>query len=233
MMRGYDRVFAIHENHRYRPWFSRLARQAREGLFGRISFARFEHLNGSGPPPGFKTESPAGVLLEYGSHLVDMMRAVLGDPERVYARFARVNPDVGGESLAHLVYEYGDSTAVVSAAWKNTGTTQGSVLIHGAKREAVYDGTLTRGGVARVRVSEAGVLIEDEARSPYDDYAESFYLLQREVTDAMLGRGAVVQTAEEHMRTVVCTFAGYESARRGEPVALAEFEPGWNPPPRQ
>jgi predicted dehydrogenase len=153
-----------------------------------------------------------------------MMRALCGDPSRVHATMRRANPQVRGESVAHLVFDFPDgAAAVVTAAWKHAGFTQGSVVVCGRDREAYYEGTLTRGEAGRMRVAQGGQVILDEARSPYDDYVESFYLLEREAADAMLGRGTVVQTASEHLRTLACTFAAYESARRGEPVSIAEF----------
>lgn len=224
LMAGCNRIFVVHENHRYRPWFRGIAEQVRAGEYGQIAFAQFQHLNPAEPPPGFKTESGAGVLLEYGSHLVDMMRAVLGEPRRVQARLHRVNSDIRGESLAHAVYEYENATANVSVAWKGAGVTQGSVVICGERREAYYEGTLTRGEAAsRLRVCQGREIVVDQSRSPVQDYEDSFYLLQREAVDAMMGRGTIVQTAEEHMRTLACTFAAYESARRAAPVDIAEF----------
>jgi hypothetical protein len=55
-----------------------------------------------------------------------------------------------------------------------------------------------------------------------DDYVESFYLLQRECVDFMLGRRShIVQTPNEHLKTLRCAFAAYDSARSGDVVALA------------
>lgn len=227
MVRGYPKVVAVHENHRYRPWFRRIVRQVNAGAYGRIAFARFEHLDAGGQPPGFRTQSETGVLLEYGSHLVDMMRAISGQPKRVYARLHRVNPNVRGESLAHAVFDYDrDASAVVSVAWKDTGLTQGRVVVCGERCGASYEGSLTRGGASRLRVTEDGTVIRDEDRSPYDDYVESFYLLQHEIAEAMLGRGEVAQTAGNYLRTLACTFAAYASAGRGQAVEIGEFASG-------
>jgi predicted dehydrogenase len=215
--RGYDKLFAIHENHRYRPWFER----ARSLDLGPLSLARFEHLNATEPGEAYKNETEQGILIEYGSHLVDMMRSVLGEPLRVYARTHRLNPKVRGESLVHAVYEYSEATAVVEVAWKDAAITQGGVLLAGRDGEAFYEGTLTRGHEGRFRVTRKQDIVVDEPCSPMGAYVESFYLLQRECTDYMLGRRAtVVQTIEEHLKTLRCTFAAYDSARLGTVVSL-------------
>ena len=53
-----------------------------------------------------QNEAALGVLLEYGTHLVDMVLTLLGVPVRTYARLHRFNPRARGESLALVVYEY-------------------------------------------------------------------------------------------------------------------------------
>lgn len=220
-MRDGGKVFAIHENHRYRPWFQRVRAAVREGAFGPLSLLRIDHLNATEPAEAYKNEVESGVWLEYGSHLVDMMRSVLGEPLRVHARMHRLNPRVNGESLALVTFEYAAATAVIHTAWKNAAVTQGSVLCAGVDGEAWYEGTLTRGDGGRLRISRGESIVCDESFSPYDEYVESFYLFERECTDAMLGKGRVEQTGEEHVRTLACTFAAYEAARTGAPVEIA------------
>ena len=150
-----------------------------------------------------------------------MMRSVLGEPVRVYARMHRLNPHVRGESVVHAVYEYANATATVEVGWKNAAITQSGVLLAGSNGEAFFEGTLTRGDEGRLRISRLGDIVVDEPRSPLDEYIESFYLLERECADYMLGRReSVIQTADEHLKTLRCTFAAYESAATGAPVAL-------------
>lgn len=219
-MQGYPQLFAVHENHRYRPWFQRILQERAAGSFGQVRFVRLEHLNGTAPVENFKLASGAGVLLEYGTHLVDMMIALCGAPQRVYARAHRLNPEVSGESLAHAVYEYAQTTAVIEVGWKRAGLLQASALVQGDEGEAYYEGTMTRGETARFRLVKGGNVFLDEARSPYDDYVESFYLFQRDCVAAMLNRGTVTQTGAENLRTLVSTFAAYQAIRDATIVAL-------------
>jgi predicted dehydrogenase len=219
-MEGYPKLFAIHENHRYRPWFQELLRWHREGLFGEVQLVRIEHLNPAVPGESYKLESGQGVLLEYGTHLVDMARALLGQPHRVYARLHHPSSSVRGESLAHVAYEYPGATVFVDAGWKDLGALQGSVLVHGTRGEAFYEGTLTRGESARFRLMEGSTTVIDEVRSPYDDYIESFYLFERACTHAMLTGSEIDQTGEENLKTLEATFAAYDAAARGAIIDL-------------
>jgi predicted dehydrogenase len=222
---GYPRLFAVHENHRYRPWFQDVVRRARDGQFGTIRFLRLEHHDAE-PAEAYKLQSEAGVWVEYGTHLVDMMRDLLGEPQRVTASFRPISPNVRGPSLAHVVYEYPETTAVIDTAWKPAGLLHGSVLVKGDRGEAFYEGTLTRGERSRYRVVRGRAVELDEERSPQRDYEDSFVAVQRECAAAMLGGPPVVQTAAEHLRTLECTFAAVEAARRGGVVEMVEFAGG-------
>ena len=219
-MRCYPKLFAVHENHRYRPWFRGIREKVKDGCLGAPVCLYISQFDAREPAEAYKNEAGTGVFLEYGSHLVDMMRSILGEPRRVYARMHHVNSRVKGESLVHAVYEFPDCTAVIDVGWKPSGVSQGGVLLLAKYGEVSYDGTLTRGENARLRVSKDGSIMCDTPVSPYDEYVESFYLFERECADAMLGRGSVVQTGEQHLKTLACTFAAYRSAEANAPVAL-------------
>ena len=150
------------------------------GFFGRVHGVRLEQLDPKEPAEAYKQRSEHGILLEYATHLVDMMRALLGDPRRVYARLHHTNPRVRGESLALVTFEYPDATVVIDVGWQPGGVAQGGLVVVGDRGSAVYEGTLTRGEAARFRLVEEGSVVLDETRSPLDDYAGSFYALQRQ-----------------------------------------------------
>ena len=220
-LRDYGRLFLVHENHPYRPWFRDLLRRHQAGSFGHARFLHLVQHDAREPPEPFKSEAERGVLLEYGVHLVDMVRVLLGEPIRVSARLQYVNPRVRGDSLAHVVYDYAEATAVIDISWKAHGLQQGGVLFIGESGEAVFDGRMTRGETARYRVTEGNTVVLDERRSPTNDYAEAFHLLEREFADAMLGRAAPVQRANDNLRTLEATFAAYRAAEQGSPIDLS------------
>jgi D-apiose dehydrogenase len=218
--RDYPKLFAVHENHRYRPWFQTVMEQYRKGFFGKVSLFKLEQYEPVEPAEAYKVNMEPGVLLEYGTHLVDMVRALLGEPESVYARTHNLNPRVKGESLVHVVFEYPETTAIIDTGWKPVGVKQGSVLVQGDEGEAYFEGTMTRGESSRFRLIKGHETILDESRDPLEDYTSSFYLLERECVDAMLRNGSVIQTPAENLKTLRATFSAYEAARRGEVIKL-------------
>src|SRR5262245_9577450 len=213
-LQSYDKIFAVHENHPYRPWFREILHRQDEGLFGPIRHVALIQHDAREPPERFKAEAERGVMLEYGVHLVDMVRALLGEPQRVFATFQRINPRVRGESLATALYSFDDATALIDISWKTTGPELGSATVIGDRGLAIYDGRMTRGSSSRFRLFHDSELILDETRCPTDDFCESFYLLQRGLVDAILHGTPRLQPAAYNLKTIAATFAAYEAARK-------------------
>ena len=218
-LRDYPRLFVVHENHPYRPWFRDMLKRHRDGFFGAPRFLHLIQHDAQEPPERFKSEAQHGVLLEYGVHLVDMVRALLGEPGGVSAHLQRINASVRGESLAHVVFEYPEALAVIDISWKAHGLQQGGVLFIGDAGEAWFEGRMTRGEASRYRVTAGDTVIFDEQRSPTEDYVEAFYLLEREFADAMLGRTVPGQLAVNNLQTLELTFTAYKVARRDQPAS--------------
>ena len=66
-------------------------------------------------------------------------------------------------------------------------------------------------------------MVADEYRSPYDDYVESFYRLEKEFVDGMLSGKSVTQSGLRNFQTLAVTFAAYRAAETGHPVEVAPF----------
>ena len=222
-MDGYPKLFAVHENHPYRPWFRTVASLLREERLGTPRLLRLTQYDAKEPPEAYKLETPWGVLLEYGTHLVDMVRTLLGTPARAYARLHRYHPRVHGENLAVVVYEYPESTAVIDIGWKPGGLGHGTFVLEGDRGGVLYEGPMARGASARFRVTQGETVVIDETRSPYDDYVESFYLFERECADSMLSGRPVTQSGARNFQTLAATFAAYRAAKAGQPVEVAQF----------
>jgi predicted dehydrogenase len=211
-LQSHRKLFVVHENHPFRPWFQKVLQLNREEFFGPIRLLSLVQHDAREPPERFKAEAQRGSMLEYGVHLVDMVRALLGEPRRVFASFERINSRVRGESLAAAVYECDGATATIDISWRANGPELGSATVVGERGVAVYDGRMTRGQAARFRLFQEGQLVLDEPRCPTDDFNESFYLLQTEFVRSMLTGGPPPQSASENLKTLQATFAAYQSA---------------------
>lgn len=213
---NYEKVFAVHENHPYRPWFREIIQRSRAGFFGPIRHVSLTQHDAREPPERFKAEAERGIMLEYGVHLVDLVRALLGEPQRVTARFGRVNERVRGESLATVTYDCAGAAAVINISWKTCGPEIGSAIVIGEQGVAIYDGRMTRGPSSRFRLYREGALVLDEPRCPTDDFCASFFWLQREFVAAMRTGGPAPQAATYNLKTLTATFAAYAAAQSGQ-----------------
>src|SRR5512139_1011119 len=137
-MEGCPKLFAVHENHPYRPWFQKVQALYREGFFGTARLLRLTQYDAKEPPESYKNEATLGVLIEYGSHLVDMTLALLGTPVRAYARLHRLNSRTKGETAALVVYEYPETTAVIDIGWKPGGIAHGGLILEGDRGAVLY-----------------------------------------------------------------------------------------------
>lgn len=218
-----DRLLAIHENHRYRPWFREILQHDRDGFFGAKRYARFEQFDSQAPAEAYKLQAERGILLEYGTHVIDMIHALLGRPRSVTGAACRLHADVQGESLVHLTFALNGTTACVDLAWKSFGLPQGRVVVVGDRGEAIYEGTMTRGPRSRLRLVREDEVVVDEWRSPDEDYAESFVQFQSEFAAALLGHGPLPQSAVSNLDVLETTFGAYEAIETGRVI---QFESG-------
>jgi hypothetical protein len=46
-------------------------------------------------------------------------------------------------------------------------------------------------------------------------------VFERECVNAMLGRSSITRTGPENLRSLTCTMAGYEAARKGTTVEIS------------
>lgn len=222
----HPRQFLVHENHRFRPWFRHVLALGRERALGSWRQVALLQHDPSEPAEKINTEAERGVLLHYGVHLADMMIALLGDPLRVHARWARINPRVRGESAALAMFEYPETTVTLDIAWKSGGAEQGHALFIGEHGEACYEGCMTRAASARFRVFQDRATVRDEPRVPLDDYVESFFQFERAFVDAVLYGAPPPSSAADNLRSLRAIFAAYESARTGSVVNCAGYGRG-------
>ena len=114
------------------PGIAKCAGCSIEGTVGTPRYARIAaHRNvtlglpGQGAPGLLERQSytrtmPRLILYEWGIHLVDTLRMLLGEPRWVHAAMSRLSPHVAGEDRALLTYGFGEDgeiTATIDISW--------------------------------------------------------------------------------------------------------------------
>jgi predicted dehydrogenase len=153
---------------RFSPALQALARDLQAGTLGEPWFIELYEHNPQfhptrGRPMNWKGDpehAAAGALFEYGSHVVDLARWLMGDVKAVSTCFTRVRPDARLDDIATLQLRFGEhASGILVASWVLTGSFPGiKVRLHGSEAlgEAVLDQSVP-GGERYTRLGDNGV----------------------------------------------------------------------------
>jgi predicted dehydrogenase len=228
-------LFSINENWRWRSWYRELKRLLDGGVVGRPHYIRIaRHSNvtlprpdGSLPPlfvnQSYTLEMDRLILYEWGIHLIDVLRFLLGEVTSVYARMERVSPVCKGEDRAHLTLEVGGVTGLIDISWATLDreerfsqlervTLEGDAgTVHLLPDE---DDTLqitTADGVGRWPAFDV---------SPEAAYQASYTAAQRHFIQCLREGQSPETEASDNLKTLAATFAAYESAAKNQVIHL-------------
>jgi predicted dehydrogenase len=133
-------LLSVNENWRWRSWYRDVRRLLEDGAVGGPRYARIAvHRNvtiglpGQAEPGLMERQSytrtmPRLILYEWGIHLVDTLRMLLGEPRWVHAAMSRLSPHVAGEDRALLTYGFGEDGEITTAIDISWSTVAGQEL---------------------------------------------------------------------------------------------------------
>lgn len=163
-----------------------------------------------------KRELAGGMLLETNVHELDYMRAVMGEPKRVYARMFNLLGKMEYEDVAYLIVDFendgiGNLEASLSAA-------VGEYRVHiicenGAIAHGGFGGTLRW---ARIGEKETVVTAEEAEQ----EYGDPYTYELRSFVDWVLHDTPPVFTGWDGRQAVAICEAAYRSQEQGVPVAV-------------
>ena len=220
----------VHENWRWQTPIREVARVLAEGSIGTPFRARITMVSGFPVfvnQPFFK-ELEQFLLMDMGSHLLDVARFLFGEADRLYCRTQRVHPDIRGEDAATVMLGMrGGATVICEMAYAENYLERDRfpetfLFVEGNK------GSVELAPDTWVRVTtEAGTHARRHpppryawADPAYDVVQSSIVPCCRNLLQSLRGEGAAETTGEDNLRTVRLVFAAYESARTGESVRL-------------
>jgi predicted dehydrogenase len=217
----------VHENYRWRPWNVRLREEVLAGRVGKparlaiqLHDQRCLRPGGLADQPYFAA-MPRLILYEIGPHAIDFARWVLGEPERVFALTRRVGPQPGEDVAAVTLSFPGGAVAQLDLSWataaRNSRPAWGlfDTWIDGDR------GTLRTRPDGQLAWLPAGgpeevlpVAVED------DPLVASYAAAQAHFLDRLRSGERFATDGPDTRRTMRAVFAAYESAEKGEVVAL-------------
>lgn len=221
----------VHENWRWQAPIRELKRTLDEGRIGRPFRARITLVSGfpvfANQP--FLKELEQFILADLGTHLLDVARFLFGEAERLYCQTDRVHADIKGEDVATVMMRMrGGATVLCEMAYAGNALErdafpQTAIFVEGER------GSLELAPDFWVRVTtEAGTHARRRpppryawADPSYEVVHASIVPCHADLLRALRGEGAAETTGEDNLNTLRLVAAAYESAARGEAVALA------------
>ncbi len=219
--------FFIHENFRWQAPIRRLKAILDEGLIGKVFKARVSFCSNF---PVFENQPFLAtlerfILMDVGSHVLDIVRFLLGDAASIYCLTKTVNPCINGEDVANILL------TMQSGAHCHVELSYASL-----REEELFPQTLVRieGTLGTVEVAaghivklttKTGTVVErvDPKVYPWADPAyalvhASIVDINRDFRDALLGKGKAETDASDNLKTMRLVYDAYESASNGHVI---------------
>jgi predicted dehydrogenase len=248
-------LFSVNENWRWRAWYRTVQHLLAEESIGKLRYVRIAahrnvtlRLPGGGTPgilvrQSYTQAMPHLIVYEWGIHLVDTLRMLLGEPNWVHAAMTRVTPFAAGEDRALMTFGFGDVPAIVDISWASITppelpTMLEEVVIEGDQGSIALvpnrgDGDLIR--VVRLLPEDRVPVDRDRPWSPvtttvipaHDGDIATAYQASYDATHAhfaaCLRRGQLPEThAEDNLKTLQAVFAAYQSAAENRVITIEE-----------
>ena len=220
----------VHENFRWQTPLRALRAVLDDGRIGRPFRARLD-FSCSFPvfdnQPSLR-EAERFILLDLGTHLLDVARFLLGDARRVTATTASVSPGVRGEDVATVLLDHGEATSTVTLSYASR--LEAEAFPETAVRIEGDAGSVELRPHHELRVTTAsgtGVTRHPPPHYPWADPAydlvhASIVPCHADLAGALRSGGAAETTGEANLHTLELVFAAYASAERGETIAVGE-----------
>jgi len=246
-------LLSVNENWRWRAWYRTIKRMLDEHRIGTVRYVRIAaHHNLTLPRPDgelpglFRSQAytrsmPKLILLEWGIHLIDTLRMLLGEIDWVYCRTDRASPLCTGEDRAVLVLDMGGVMADIDISWasirpEGPPSLLEDVVVEGDEGTialvpnqgygdliAITDlrgADLRREGVERARTPTRTTALPAHDGDLAAAYQASYDAAQRHFIDCLRAGLEPETIATDNLKTLRSLFAAYESAEQNAVVFL-------------
>ncbi|MDF2958678.1 MAG: gfo/Idh/MocA family oxidoreductase [Paenibacillus sp.] len=227
----------VTENWRWLQPYQSIRSLLDEGIVGAVQAVRYHHKayytprmspEAALPQPFFRT-MPNLLFYEMGSHWFDVMRFLLGTPNRIYAEMNRISPHVIGEDCGVVLFVYDGYYCILDMSWATAEELSEPLkpeISAGFVEQMTIDGTLgTLKLYSTGKVREGRVTFTDTTgneRIVVDktlfDPEQSHIRLQGHFLQCLESGDPFQTSGEQNLKTLGLVFAAYESAAQHKPV---------------
>jgi predicted dehydrogenase len=230
----------VNENWRWRSWYRELHTMLAAGTIGVPRYARFQfHADvllpgaaGELPPllkvQPYTAQLPRLIVLEWGIHLLDVLRFLFGDVHSVSARMGKVSPLVEGEDWAVITLQFRSGVVgLLDISWV-TAIPDEKRLTRGNLDPLVVEGDA---GTIELNPYEGDVFIITTAAgterrpahpgmTPTEAYQASYVAAQQHFVDCLRSGQPAESEATDNLKTLAIVWAASESADHNRVVFL-------------
>jgi D-apiose dehydrogenase len=221
----------VHENWRWQAPLRALKKVLESGQLGTLVRGRIDYAN-SFPVfvnQPFLKELDQFILMDIGTHILDVARFLWGEARELYCQTRRMHPEIQGEDVATVMLRMTSGLTVTAnmsyaSKWEFDRFPETFVAVEG-----------TRGGVSLGLdhtlkiITDAGIR-EERVPLPCYSWADPAYALihtsivecHRNLLGALRAQNPAETTGEDNLKTLALVFASYQSARSGAAVQLSE-----------
>jgi len=173
------------------------------------------------------------IFLEGGIHLVDVLRFLFGEPDTIYARMARLSPQLVGEDRAVVMLAFGDFTALIDISWTSfapwgaTDRTRHNVedvRIEGDAGTIALVPDPSKGDLIRLTTAQEEWERPAYDCEPFEAYLRTYVAAQSHFVDCLLSGSTPETAGEDNLKTLAVTLAAYHSAEHNMVVRMQDYE---------
>lgn len=230
-------LLSINENWRWRSWYRKIKEILDSGLLGKLRYlniSRHENVTlarNNGESPALLTKQPYTrdmehlLLFEWGIHIVDVTRFLVGDAERVTASMVKTSPYFQGEDRAIVTFQYPEIEAILDLSWATVTENDSSsvlekVLIEGEEGSLKV---LPDERIIQVITRDQKKEMPAFSHAESEEYQSSYTRAQAHFIQC-LRHGLYPETwAQDNLKTFAAVFAAYEANTAKRSVDLGNY----------
>ena len=222
--------FYINENWRWQAPIRALKKVLENGVIGMPCRARIRMVSGfpvfENQP--FLRELEQFLLMDIGTHILDVVRFLFGEPISLYCSTQKIQREIRGEDMATVLLRFADGgTVVCELGYPGTPLEhdcfpQTLALVEGER------GSIELGANYTVRTTTAAGITCQYAPPPHYPWADPAYAVvhasivpcQADLLAGLRNEKIPETTGEDNLRTMRLVHEAYEAARRNEAIHL-------------
>ncbi len=220
----------VNENWRWQTPMRQLKAVLDSGAIGEPFRARIDMISGfpvfQNQP--FLADLEQFIITDLGSHTLDATRFLFGEATQLYCRTQKVHPDIRGEDVATIMLKMESGlTALVEMAYAENYLERDKfpetrAFVEGSEGSVLLDLDFW------IRVTTKDGTHARRYPPPKYDWIDPEYAIvhssiaacQKNLLDSLRGEAAAETSGEENIKTVRLIFASYDSAAKGQAVAV-------------